>query len=496
MRSCMAKQHGVTLLIIAIILMLASASYIISKISVDEIRVDREIGTSKALNKAKGALIAHALTNSYRGGVNLAEIGNLPCPYISNINPEGSQEPTCDGKSKNTIGYFPWKRMGGDVLRDASGNCLLYAVSPSYKLNFSRMLNQDSMGMFQIVDTADNVIEGNLAGDRPVAIIFAPNEVVNAQVRNFDGATLCGKDFANIGAYLDNTVIRDNSALLGTDNTIDRFVHATSTSALGVNALNDTFVTIKQSEIWDNIFAKTDLETKLTELTEALAVCLADYANSGTNTFRQLPWPAPLDLSGNADSYFIDANYDDVNNATQGYAGRFPYRVDNSNAETGMPGADIFTSAACSAIDLPSTAANDAIDLGATGEYGKIWSNWKDHFYYALSKKYEPDSTAVIDSLCDGISGCVSVGGAVNEYAAIVFFGNVSTNGVARTGGEVVGDADQKANIFNYLENGNDAVFIDLLGEGDFNTSVIPANDVMFCINNVPAGADLTVDPC
>ena len=59
-----------------------------------------------------------------------------------------------------------------------------------------------------------------------------------------------------------------------------------------------------------------------------------------------------------------------------------------------------------------------------------------------------------------------------------------------------MGDADQKANIFNYLENGNDAVFIDLLGEGDFNTSVIPANDVMFCINNVPAGADLTVDPC
>ena len=495
MSSCMTRQQGVTLLIIAIILMLASASYIIASVSQDEVKIDRQIENIKALSKAKRALIAHGLTNSYRTG-NLAEIGNLPCPDVSNISPEGDQDPNCGGSHENTIGYFPWKRMGVEVLRDVDGNCLLYAVSPSYKLNPPRMLNQDSVGMFQIVDTADNVVEGVVAGDRPVAVVFAPNEIVNAQSRNFDATSHCGKDFGNLSAYLDDSGVRNNSAVLLANNTIDKFVHATSTSVLGASALNDTFVTISQSEIWDNILTKTDLVTKLTELTEALAVCLTEYANSGSNSYRQLPWPAPVDLGGEVDSYLVDVNYDDVDAAALGYAGRFPYMIDSSNIETGMTIVNIFDTPACAAINLPSTAAVEAINLNDGKEYKIVWDNWKDHFYYALSKKYEPDSSAVADSVCDGLSGCVSVAGAANEYAAVVFFGNVTTNNVTRTDGEVVGDDDEKSIIGNYLENGNDAVFTDVSGEGNFNSNTPPGNDVMFCIENTPTGDDLTVTAC
>ena len=67
-------------------------------------------------------------------------------PHIQSIN-NGAFSPKRDdprfrirlysASSTPGIGYFPWKRMGGEMLKDSSGTCLLYAVSPSYKMNNS-----------------------------------------------------------------------------------------------------------------------------------------------------------------------------------------------------------------------------------------------------------------------------------------------------------------------------------------------------------------------
>ncbi len=490
------RQRGVTLLLTVLIMMLASITYIFTDISTDEIQIERKIINSRVLKEAKNALLAHALTNSYRA-TNLGEVGNLPCPDVNNTSTEGNQDPSCGALNRNTIGYFPWKRMGIEILKDESGACLLYAVSPSYKMNDPRMLNQDSNGLFQIVDMDNIVIDGILPEDRIVAIIFASNAAVGNQTRSFDNTTLCGKDFSNLSAYLDDTGVKNNSVLSGEDNTIDQFVHATSTSPDNNNPLNDTFITIKKSEIWNTIFSKTRLRNKLGELTEAITVCLSGYANNGANVFRQLPWPAPLDLSASPNNgYFNDDNYDDVDAAAQGYAGRLPYKVDSSNAKTGMIGVDLFTAATCTAIDLPSTGAVvETIDLSSTGEHGIIWHNWKDHFYYALSKNYQPDITATGDSVCNGVNGCVSMNGVSNEFAAIVFFSDVSRNGVTRTSAEA-GDPNQKAIIANYIENDNDTDFPDGSGEGDYQSGLANSNDLMFCINDMPAGNDLTVVAC
>ena len=493
------NQQGLVLLVLIIIIALALISYSLSNLSIAQVRMGQGKKTQMALKKAKGALVAHAITNSYRAA-DVGRVGNLPCPDGNNAGTEGNQDPNCGNFDTNAIGYFPWKRMGIDMLKDSSGTCLLYAVSPSYKMNNARMLNADSNGLFQIVDMAGGVTEGNLPEDRPIAIIFAPNEPVAAQARNLDITMVCGKDFIDIGgiqfvnlsAYLDDNGITDNSELPSNPNTIDQFVHATSTSADSVNPLNDTFVTISKSDIWPAILVKTEIEGKLVEVAEALAVCLADYANA--NADRQLPWPAPLDLS--VSNYFDDNNYDDVDAAVQGYAGRFPYNVDNSNFQTSLAGADLFTTAACTAIDLPSTGALvETIDLSATGEHGIIWHNWKDHFYYALSKNYEPDNAAVADSICNGVNGCVSINGAANEYAAIVFYSGESINGVARTSPEVAGDPDQKAVIANYIENNNQADFPDVTGGSDYQSGV-SGNDSMFCVTDEPDGDDLNVEAC
>ncbi len=237
------RQQGLVLLVLIIVIALAVISYSLSDLSIVQIRMDQAEKTQMALKKAKSALIAHAITNSYRAA-EVGRVGNLPCPDANNANPEGSQDPNCENLDTNAIGYFPWKRMGIDMLKDSSGACLLYAVSPSYKMNFARMLNADSNGLFQIVDMAGSVTEGNLPEDRPVAIIYAPNEPLSAQSRNFDVTTVCGKDFGNLNAYLDDNGVTNNGVLSGNRNTIDQFVHADSNSANNANPLNDIFVTI------------------------------------------------------------------------------------------------------------------------------------------------------------------------------------------------------------------------------------------------------------
>ncbi len=484
------KQRGIVLIIMTIVMTLAAIAYLLASISTEELQIDRLEQNYAVLKKAKRALIADALTNHNRPASNPGRIGNLPCPDKGGANPEGAQDPNCDGTAENTIGYFPWKRMGLEALKDATGTCLFYAVSPGYKLTPGRMLNEDSTGLFQIVDQAGTVLMGVRPEDRPVAIVFAANEPLPGQARNFDDTSICGLDYNNIDAYLDDDGITDNASLVGLDDTIDQFVHATTRSVNAANPVNDNFVTISQQDIWSPLMARDEVRTRMRQLTEAMAVCLADYANA--NAQRRLPWPAEMDLSGS--NYFDDDNYDDVNNATQGYAGRYPYIVDDSNSEIGgIADDEIFKAAGCTSIDLPSTAAVvETINLQVGNMYGDIWHNWKDHFFYALSKDYEPDNGS--EGRCNGMNDCVSVNGAGNKFAAIVFFSGSSVNGVARTSPEA-GDADQKSVIANYLENNNAADFPDVDGEANYESG-IDGNDILFCITDEPSGNNLNVTAC
>ena len=459
-----------------------------------------------ALKKAKQLLIEHAVINpEINPGMpdNSGRFGNLPCPYYYDNGDEGTQSPQCGGAHKNAIGYFPWRRMGADVLRDQSGTCLLYAVSAGYKMNTERMLNSDSAGLFQIVDESGLVVMlGNTPEERPVAVIFAPGSPVGVQARNIDPATICGKDFGNMTFqsatdYLDNNGITDNGTLMNDDNKIDQFVRATLTSVENANPLNDTFITISQAEIWNAVMKRSDIKNKLTELTEALALCLGKYAKE--NTYRRLPWPAPMNLSAMADSYFVNDNYDDSNDVlTNGYFGRYPFKVDNSDAANDWgattPPANIFDTPGCDSnlvSPIPPAVLGNSIDL-TTGEYRELWENWKDHFFYALSNDYKPNDA--IEGICGG--NCVSVNGVGNKFAAIVFYSGSSIDGSLRTSPEA-GDVDKKKDIANYLENNNKDHYPDLTGDGAYQSGSPDTNDVMFCVRDELTGVTpLNVSGC
>ena len=490
----MHKQSGVVLLIIAIVMALAALTYFLTSVSPEELRNDEKLKTARVLKQAKEALIAFALTdsdiNDERGN-----IGKLPCPdYKAAATVEGVQDSDCKPAYQNVVGYFPWREIGIDVLRDSSGTCLLYAVSPSYKATPAAALNPDSYGQFQIVDGAGAVVQGDRPETRPVAVIFAPGNALSGQARNNNDTTICGFDYNNIAAYLDNDGTTDNSVIPVADNTIDKIVQRYTGSESVANPLNDRLITISHSDIWGPLLKKLERDNYFVanggmyQLTEVLAMCVAGF---GIDNSNHLPMPALINLNG--DDYRRDLDYADSGNFNAAYAGRFPYKIDNAVAEL-VSGDDVelFKNGYCNGLNPsgPWNNVNLSDDNGDDkGLFRNLWRNWKDHFFFAVSKSFNPNEAAT-----GCAAGCVRVD--VTDYAGIVFFAGLKQGAQQRYSPPLdaafTNDAiDDKDEAINYLEEGRGGLFPDNVGAGVYPVITGASNDIMFCINT-----DMSVTAC
>jgi len=490
------KQKGIAMLMIVIALALTISVYYFSTVSVVDIKNDDSLNTQAELKRAKQALLDYALINWRRTGEG-GKIGKLPCTDSGNLNPEGEQEPTCGIAYANAIGFFPWRTLGIDPPKDSSGSCFLYVVSPAYKSSPEAALNRDSYGQIQIVDsTGATVVQGLTPEDRPVAVIIAPGDALAGQARVFDEDSICGLDYVNIpGEYLDNDGTTDNAALAAAvNNVIDVLVnsYAGSEDWDNPNPLNDRLITITHEEFWDAMDSSiTDaaFDTRMDNLTEAIALCLAAYGN---NNGDHLPMPASLDLDGN--EYRNDSSYDDSAILTSGFSGRLPYDISNANLVLAGPNDDkLFKNTVCDDIDLVDGTYNNINfndNSGADqGEFFDLWQNWKDHFFYAISNAHKPDAV-----VAPCAANCISVNGA--DYAGIVFFSGLKQAGQQRYAppfdSALAADGiDDKDDVVNYLENGNAVLFPDNVGNQVYFPAAPPSNDIMFCIT--PA---MTVNRC
>ncbi len=228
-------------------------------------------------------------------------------------------------------------------------------------------------------------------------------------------------------------------------------------------------------------------------LTEALASCLSDYAT--INGSDRLPFPAPMNLG----DYRDDSKYDDAS----GYTGRFPFNVASSNdaiwpvtKPSGIV-ANLFEiidpapppppapPQLCANLELISGPdAGTVIDLyTATSTYRKLWNNWKDHFFYVLSKNFEPAETPVVN--CG--SNCITVNTV--PMAGVVIYAGPRQGIQIRNGAVAAGDINTKGDISNYIDDAsNQAAFIAATGKGVYVTG---GNDIMYCIK-----PDLGVESC
>jgi len=270
-------------------------------------------------------------------------------------------------------------------------------------------------------------------------------------------------------------------------NAIDIFVSRYAGSAESNNPLNDSLITITQRDLWDvmnNTITDPVFSTTMQNLTEALALCFAEY---GKSNGRHLPMPAALDLNGG--DYRRSADYDDGSNFDNGFSGRLPYSVQHSNTQlTSLDANNIYSNAYCSAL-LTTTATPIAVNLTG-GEYFELWSNWKDYFFYAVSKEYTPKGDA---NPCSG--NCVRVNGV--DYAAVIFFSGLkrtTSSGLVQQRYGPPFDVDDKKNVVNYLESDNSSKFPDNSGKANYKTFEIingNSNDIMYCIKQ-----DMSVIPC
>jgi hypothetical protein len=504
------KQGGIALLVLIIVLALTFTTYYFSNVSLTEINVDNVKKTRLALKQAKQALLAYATLRSDVKTPSLqpGKYGYLPCP--ANTNGDGNSMGSCGIAKTNYLGWFPWRSFGMAPLKDSNGDCLLYAVSSTYKYNpEAGMLNEDAnFGMFQVVDENNNIIFGDTAQERVVAIVFSAGTALAGQSRNKDPDTECGEDANNFDAYLDafevapGDIVNNSDVDVVNTDRIDRFVQAASVANEGV--FNDQFIVITRDEIWPKAIAHRtsafDISnmtgaSKVRRLTEALARCLASYANDNDNS--SLPFPAPVDFSGN--DYRDNANYTDTSSL---YSGRFPY--DTTEADAVIPGtvADstlfekVFGVGAgiseCNALNIVSPAGVNADLRTSTTEERRLWENWKDHIIYAVSERYAARATPADDLVqprCNDAlvsnNKCIAFSGT--EYAAMVIYAGERLTVLPQSREAAIApeDAgvviDNKSDINNYIE------VIDHIGsgagDGDFSPEAF-SNDLFFCLTD------------
>ena len=478
-------------------------TYFISQLSVTNIKQKQIESSAKSLQRAKQALIAYAAS---RGDTmdptpQPGRLGYLPCP--ANNNGEGNSEGVCDAANQASLGWFPWRSLGLPPLRDESGACLLYAVSGSYKYNpEADMLNDDSYGMFQVVDETLAVVEGINPEDRAVAVVIAPGKVLPGQDRNYTAGTQCGDDIDNFDAYLDTFAAIDNSDVTAAADQIDQFISATIQSASedAANPHNDRLMTITRNDIWQAVMQRKDFdasvvtgESKTRRVAEALAQCLVQYGNDNNN--RRLPFPAPVDLAG-AD-YRDAQNYNDAPViAGNFHFGRFPYVVNDADAV--IPGTIIptilfdkdFTAppagvTSCNNLPIQYPAGANADLRSLTSEDRIFWENRKDHFFYAVSDSYRPNNVPAAAPVAPRCGTCISVDST--DYAAVVIYSGSKQPGQVRDAPIAPTDViDTKQDFNNYIEVNNAAGD----GTGDYTPT---GNDIMFCVTDTEP---LDVVPC
>lgn len=261
-----AKQKGATLIIFALILVLAATTYLVSQLDGTSIKIERDKKTSAALAEAKMALIGFAARSGTAVGT--ARPGDLPCPDTDN---DGSTN-VC---LANAIGRLPWRTLGISDLRDGDGERLWYAVSVNFKSN-PRIypLSSDTEGTITLRDAAGNIINDGSLNNGLVAVVFSPG----AAIRRQDAVNQV-RDIANQNNainYLDVALGEDNQSFM--NGNADGFIKGPIKDANGGIIFNDQIISITHEEIFNGVEQRVISEVSNALLDYYCAPVAADYA--------------------------------------------------------------------------------------------------------------------------------------------------------------------------------------------------------------------------
>ncbi len=222
------KQHGLIGVLLLVSIAVMAVAVFSKNIWGDDSRTYQQKVNREALKQAKAALLEYVEVGSQsqlagavgtNSGGSAVILGRLPCP-----NQDGngvSENPNCGigttykTTGQHSLGLFPWSTLNTPVPRDASHQCLWYAVDGAFKISpATAPLNSDSFGSFSVIQPVKptnpsllnttwptQLLAGNLSNsvdnsspDRVVAVIMASGSAGGTQTQTSVGGTTytCG----------------------------------------------------------------------------------------------------------------------------------------------------------------------------------------------------------------------------------------------------------------------------------------------------------------
>lgn len=268
-------QRGFALIAILALALLITAYLVTNTLAGLGSPTEREQRNMDALTKAKAALIAYAASTegwqAFMGGPN-DQPGALTCPDLDDDGDADCLFP----HTVSRVGRLPWKTLGIDDIRDASGERLWYALSASFrKATGTTVINSDTQGQLTVTGTAP--------ANNVVAIVFAPGQALDlspiggpVQNRPSNPANPAHNDPAN---YLEGYDLTDPVNYIFT------------TNATPSGTFNDRLVVITQAELMAAV--EPVVAARIERYVKPV---LADYFGKWGSV--AYPFAAPLDIGG------------------------------------------------------------------------------------------------------------------------------------------------------------------------------------------------------
>lgn len=281
--SVRGRQDGYVYLLMLALLIVGSLYGLLRHLDPKALQAEQPGTTARALTTARDALLGYAAT--YREFHPDEGYGHLPCPDTDG---DGVAEGNC---SSTTLGLLPYRTLGLPDLRDASGNCLWYAVAARFKNNpKSDPLNWDAQGELVITDAggANIVAAPDDSNGGVAAIVFAP------------GAPLAGQDGGKLDSGFPCRATPTQPALY-LESTASPFKNGADSSG---SSVNDQLLWLSSADVFARIRARNDFAAYLNAGIKGIQSALS-FALPTPASGNLLPAAPPLSLSSSDQRFYL-----------------------------------------------------------------------------------------------------------------------------------------------------------------------------------------------
>ena len=183
-RHALLPQGAALLGLVALLALAITSLFIATLRSATPPLAGERARNAEVLLQAKQALIGHVA--QLAALATESNPGRLPCPEAAGYFGTASEGIAAASCRLPAVGRLPWRTLGLDKLRDASGDVLWYAVSPGWALpnvTATLRINSDSRGGLALDGQAGAAVALIVAPGRPLQIRASPGCAARDQRR-------------------------------------------------------------------------------------------------------------------------------------------------------------------------------------------------------------------------------------------------------------------------------------------------------------------------